>query len=96
MSEPLSRTIEVTNKQGIHTRPSTLVAKKASEFEADIHISRGERKADAKSVMQVVMLAATRGTELEVTASGPDAEVALEVISKLLVSDFEEAYRKPG
>lgn len=93
MSETLTTTVTVNNKYGIHNRPSVLVAKKAATFDADIRLRAGNKEADARSVMQIMILAAVCGTQLEVTATGPDAARAIEDMAALLESDFDEAYR---
>ena len=92
MSGPFQKTATVVNERGIHNRPSVVLAKKAAEFDATIKLRNGEKVADASSVMQVMILAATCGTELEVTAEGPDGEKAIEEISALIESHFEKAY----
>jgi phosphotransferase system HPr (HPr) family protein len=93
MAEELTRTVTVRNKFGLHNRPSMIILRTADKFESDITIISGKKRADAKSIMQIVMLAATCGTSLEVRTSGPDAQQALDEICRLLESDFEEAYQ---
>lgn len=93
MTVALKQQVTVTNKWGVHTRPSTLVAKLAAEFVSDIQISTSSGTADAKSVLQIVMLAASCGTVLEVSASGSDQENALKAICELLQSDFGDVYK---
>lgn len=92
MSTILEKTIVVTNKRGIHNRPSVLIYKKAQELDAEIKIYKGEKVALATSVMQIMILAATCGTEIKLTTEGPEAEHAMETMSELLASDFGEAY----
>ena len=62
----------------------------ASGFASDITVRKEDTEVDGKSIMQMMMLAATRGTELVVTAAGDDAERACEAIEKLVASGFEE------
>ena len=62
----------------------------ASGFDADIRIRRDDREVDAKSIMGVMMLAAGKGTHLEVVATGPDALVAAEQLQALVRERFGE------
>jgi len=94
MGQTFTKTVTIKNRQGLHNRPSVLLVQLAAGYDAAIKLRKGEKEADANSVMQVMMLAATCGTELEVIAEGPDAEKAVREISELLESNFEEAYKK--
>lgn len=64
----------------------------ASKFQSDITAQRTDQdeKVDGKSIMQIMMLAATQGTELEITAVGPDADDAVNEIVALIKSNFSE------
>lgn len=96
----VERDIEVCNGQGLHARPAMQLVELANRFSSTITLQRdGEDGAapttapaavDAKSVMAVITLAATRGTRLHLTADGPDAEQAAEEIAKLFSSRFGE------
>jgi phosphotransferase system HPr (HPr) family protein len=68
----------------LHARPAGALVRAASAYESSITLSAGDRCADAKSILQVLALGATGGTEVAVTASGNDASEALEAISGLL------------
>jgi len=68
----------------LHARPAGAVVRAASAYQSSITLSAGDRCADAKSILQVLALGATGGTELAVRASGSDASEALEAISGLL------------
>lgn len=82
--------VTILNKLGLHARPAMSFADTASQFKADIHVIKAGNKFDGKSIMNLMMLAATQGTELEITAAGPDADDALEALQKLIESKFEE------
>ncbi|MEO1584079.1 MAG: HPr family phosphocarrier protein, partial [Planctomycetota bacterium] len=62
----------------------------AQTFQSSIRVRNGETDVDGKSIMEVMMLAATRGTELLITADGDDADAALEELKKLVASGFDE------
>lgn len=83
--------VEVVNKLGLHARPSAKLTQLASKFRAEIWLSRGQRRVNAKSIMGVMMLAAGRGTKLVVEAEGEDADEALAAIANLIADRFGEA-----
>ena len=84
-------TMEIVNKLGLHARAAAKLIDLASGFESSIRICRDGREADAKSIMKVMMLAASRGTRIEVVAQGTDAEEAVEAIERLVAGRFDEA-----
>lgn len=85
-------TIQVTivNRLGLHARPAMMFVDMASGFKSDITVKRSEQEVDGKSIMHMMMLAATKGTVLDVTAAGPDAEQACAALKKLVDSGFDE------
>ncbi|MCY4147861.1 MAG: HPr family phosphocarrier protein [Gammaproteobacteria bacterium] len=86
----LEQDIRVINKLGLHTRAAAKLAKLCSRFESSIEIASSKRRADAKSIMSVMMLAACQGTELKMVVEGEDAAEALRQINDLFESCFEE------
>lgn len=89
----LERSILVTNRLGLHARAAAQLVNMAKNFRSELVIERvdGSATADAKSILSVLMLAASRGTELRLTAEGPDAAHALGAISELFASGFGES-----
>ena len=87
-----SRTVTITNKLGLHARPAMLFVELAGTFESDVSVRRvdGTEAIDGKSIMQMMMLAATQGTELEIEASGDDADEAVRKLEELVKSRFSE------
>ncbi|MEM6854790.1 MAG: HPr family phosphocarrier protein [Planctomycetota bacterium] len=85
-----SANLTISNRLGLHARPAMSLVDTASGFSSDIKIAKGAQVVDAKSIMQLMMLAATKGTELTVTADGPDAEQAVAAITALVDSKFDE------
>lgn len=83
--------VEVVNKLGLHARPSAKLTQLAGKFQAEIWLSRGQRRVNAKSIMGVMMLAAGRGTKLVIEAEGEDADEALAAIANLIADRFGEA-----
>ncbi len=76
--------VEIKNTDGLHMRPAMKFVDVASQFECDITVSNGQTEVDGKSIMQMSMLAATRGTRLKVRASGPDGQEAIEALRELV------------
>ena len=85
-------TVKILNKLGLHARPAMSFAEKASEYTAKISVRRvdSEDVVDGKSIMQMLMLAGTMGTKLELTADGHDAAEALDALKSLVNDKFDE------
>ena len=77
---------QITDEVGIHARPAGLLVKKATEFQSEIKLIKGDKSADAKKIFGVMSLAAKCGEEVKVQISGNDEETAFLQIKKL----FEE------
>ncbi len=86
----IKRDYTISNKLGLHARPSAQLTQTASRFSSDIHITRNGRRVNAKSIMGVMMLAAGQGSLITVDADGDDAEAALEAIGELIAGKFGE------
>ncbi|MDH4445752.1 MAG: HPr family phosphocarrier protein [Akkermansiaceae bacterium] len=80
----------ILNKLGIHARPAAQFVKTANRFQADIFVEKDGEEVDGKSIMGLMMLAAGHGSVISVTASGTDAEAALDALSELITRKFEE------
>jgi phosphocarrier protein HPr len=89
MSE-LSRTAEIRNTKGLHARAAAKFCKTAGQFDADIRVLRGENNVSGKSIMGLMMLAAAKGCSIEIRASGPEGESALEALCTLVANKFDE------
>lgn len=87
---PMVRTLLITNQRGLHARAASKFVKVAGAFEAEIKVTRGDQTVSGLSIMGLMMLAAAPGTEILVSAAGPEAEGALEAISALVDGKFEE------
>ena len=87
-----SRTVTISNRLGLHARPAMMLAECAGGFKSGVTIQRedGGDEVDAKSIMQLLMLAGTRGTRLKIKAEGGDAKAALKAISDLFASGFDD------
>lgn len=86
----LKREIVIVNKLGLHARAAAKFVTLAAGFDAEIRLLRGGHEVNGKSIMGVMMLAAARGARLELRASGPEAEQALEHLDDLVRRRFDE------
>ncbi len=84
------RTIQVSNKLGLHARASAKLTKLAGQFPCDIFIAKGERRVNAKSIMGVMMLAAGIGSTVTIQAEGEQADIALDAVQALFDDKFGE------
>lgn len=83
-----TKTAVVNNQVGLHARPATFFIQKANEFKSSIWVEVEERRVNAKSLLGVLSLGIVKGTEITLTANGPDEEEAVEALAALLASDF--------
>jgi phosphotransferase system HPr (HPr) family protein len=72
--------ITVTNPKGIHARPSAMLAQAATDFQSTIILINGEKRANTRSVMEIMMLGATYGSNLTIQTAGADEDNAMERI----------------
>ena len=86
----ISRDFTISNRLGLHARPSAQLTQTASRFGAEVHIARNGRRVNAKSIMGVMMLAAGQGSTVTVEAEGEDAEQAVQAIGRLIDEGFGE------
>lgn len=80
------KVVVITNESGLHVRPATLFTQLAAKFSSKITISSGEKQADAKSILTVLTLGATKGSEVVLKADGPDEAEAVEKLAEFLTS----------
>lgn len=85
-----SRTVVVTNPQGLHARPADLFVKLATRFASKVELVKGQERVDGKSILAILTLAAVAGTRLSIEADGPDAEQALDALAELIEHNFAE------
>jgi len=80
----MKKEFTITFEQGLHARPATLLVNKANEFECDVLLPYKETTVDFKSIMGVLSLGVSKGSEISVTTSGIDEEAALNGIGKMI------------
>lgn len=83
-------TVTVRNPQGLHMRPADLLVRTAGRFASKIIIERAGQRVDCKSILGILTLGATQGSELCILAEGPDAQQAISEIVGLFDRSFDE------
>ena len=81
---PLQARVVIRNPRGLHMRPAMMIARLAAKYQSSITVRRQERKANVKSMTQLMLLAAMQGTELELEVIGDDAHIALPMLAEAL------------
>ena len=86
----LSKTIVVQNQVGLHARPATFFIQKSIEFKSSIWIEKEDRKVNAKSLLGVLSLGITKGTEIKILTDCVDEEEAIIALEALIDSNFSD------
>lgn len=82
---------QICNDLGLHLRAAAAFVKLAEKFQSDVALERDGQSANGKSIIALVTLAATKGTAVRVTATGPDAQDAVDALATLIQERFGEA-----
>jgi len=90
MSDRAAAKFSIVNDLGLHARAATKLVQLASKFPCDVQLSHEGQSANAKSVMGVLLLCGSKGTVVEVSASGSQAEECVQAIGELIASRFGE------
>jgi phosphocarrier protein HPr len=91
MTDKLTRTLEIVNKRGLHARASSKFAMLVGEYpDCTIRVSREDQEVDGESIMDLMMLAAGIGSQIDVSAEGPRAGEALAALGALVADRFGE------
>lgn len=86
----ISETITITNETGLHARPASVFVNTASKFRSELMLQKGEKQVNAKSILGVLSLGISKGTEISISAEGPDEEEAIRALLELASSNFNE------
>jgi phosphocarrier protein HPr len=78
------KTYTITDEQGLHARPATLLVNTANKFSSEVSLEYQEKKVNLKSIMGVMSLGVTHGAEVKVTATGDDAEAVIDALTETL------------
>lgn len=82
--------IGIINKLGLHARAAAKLVQTASAFTSDISVQLNQKKVNGKSIMGIMMLAASKGTKIEIIASGKDEDAAMTALEALIQDRFGE------
>jgi phosphotransferase system HPr (HPr) family protein len=91
--ETLTRTVTVTNRHGLHARPSVVIVKTVRKFNAQVTIQKNGQIADASSILDLLSLGAAQGAQLRLSAKGPQAQEAIDALAQLFDDEFEIDYK---
>ncbi len=86
----IKKKIKIKNPQGLHARPASVFVKIANKYESDISVKKGSEKVSGKSIMGLLMLAASQGSTIEIEVSGSDAILAMKELEEFLLNDSDE------
>ncbi len=86
----LSQEIEIINKLGLHARAASKLVNLASQFGSDVYLDNKGNRVNAKSIMGVMMLAASQGTQLSLEVDGADEQACADAIIELINNRFDE------
>ncbi|MDX2223166.1 MAG: HPr family phosphocarrier protein [Rhodospirillaceae bacterium] len=90
MSAERRATVEILNSKGLHARAAAKFCKTAHQFDAEVAVARNGTTVSGGSIMGLMMLAASQGTTIEISAAGPDAEAAMAALCALVANRFDE------
>lgn len=91
MTDRANAQYQIINELGLHARAATKLVQLASRFPCDVVLSHGEQNANAKSVMGVLLLCGSKGTVVDVTATGERAQECVDAIGRLISERFGES-----
>ncbi len=91
MSDKISVELEIINERGLHARAAAAFVKAVDGLDAEIEVERLGQTVGGNSIMGLMMLAAAKGTTIKVTASGNDAQKAVDALTALVNNRFGEA-----
>jgi phosphocarrier protein NPr len=86
----IEKTLTIVNKLGLHARAATQLVKLANQFDAKIELVTTDKRADANSVLGLMMLESHQGEDVTVIIDGQDAEPAMVAIEQLIMGKFNE------
>ena len=82
--------IKIINSLGLHARPASMIVQVASKYDSEITLKKDDVKVNAKSIMGVMLLAAEKGSEVEIEAIGDDSKEAVVAVKELFIRKFDE------
>ena len=92
MNTKLEVTLTIENELGLHARAATMFVQVASKFESDVIVIKEDREVNGKSIMGVLTLVASKGTEIALRVEGHDSSDAISALTKLVADKFGEEH----
>lgn len=89
-NKPLSATVTIANKRGLHARASARFVKLAEKFDAKVTVLKDKQEVLGTSIMGLLLLAAAKGEQITITTMGADSAIALKSLQNLVENKFEE------
>ena len=86
----IRRQVVIINKLGLHARAAAKFVTLASGFESEVQVALNDNQVNGKSIMGIMMLAAAKGTQLDIVVEGPDEQAAIEKLCELITNRFDE------
>ncbi len=86
----ISKKVTIINETGLHARPASIFVSMASKFKSELMVQKGEKQVNAKSILAVLSLGISKGTEITLSAQGPDEEEAVNKLAELIQLKFNE------
>jgi phosphocarrier protein HPr len=91
MNSPAAKTtVLIVNKRGLHARASAKFVETAARFQSEVTVTKGDTSVSGRSIMGLMMLGASLGTTIELSAEGPDARAAVQALVELIAAKFHE------
>ncbi|MBU3020944.1 HPr family phosphocarrier protein [Aestuariibacter sp. A3R04] len=84
------KSVTIVNKLGLHARAATQLAQLANQFDAEVTLHKGDKQANANSVLGLMMMESHQGEQITIVSEGPDAKAALEAVETLIAKRFNE------
>ena len=86
----ISKAITITNDTGLHARPAAVFVNTATKFKSEIMVRKGEKQTNAKSILAVLSLGISKGSDIVISAQGSDEQEAIDALIELIESNFNE------
>ena len=86
----IQKCVKIKNKSGVHARPASAIVKELKKYDAKINLVQGEEEVNAKSLMGIMSLGITKGSEISIEAEGEEAKEAVNALVELIESGFNE------
>lgn len=90
MEQSLVQTFTIKNKLGLHARAAALFVQLSNKFASEIAVEKNGQEVNGKSIMGILILAATQGSKVTIKVEGPDAPAAMDALGKLIDDGFGE------